>query len=1136
MANTREFSEAKRALLEKYLRGNSSQNTMDTDTIPRRAPGSSAPLSFGQQQLWLISQLIPDTPVYNECVTLHLSGPLDVVILEQSLNEFIRRHEAWRTSFPLVDGPPVQMIHPTFSLSLPVADLRHLPEFEREAEALRLATENARMLFDLAHGPLLRVILIRLSDEEHRLFLTLHHIIFDGFAINQVFLPELHTLYKAFSTGQHSTLPDLPIQYADFATWQRESLRGEKLANQLTYWKKQLADAPVTLELPTDRPRPLVSTYQGSVHRFALSKHLADALKALSRQEGVTLYMTMVAAFKTLLYRYTDQCDLLIGTVTSGRKRPEVQKLMGFFLNTLVLRTDLSGNPSFRELLVRVREVVLEAIAHEDVPFEYLVKELQPERNLSQNPLFQVLLTLEIPLLNLPLGWTLTQMDATVGTSRFDLYLLLEDRSDGLIGHLEYNTDLFDVATINRMVGHWQRLLEGVVANPNRGIADVPLLTDAEWQQQVVEWNATQIAYPQNQCFHELFEAQVERTPEAVAVVFEQEQLTYRELNQRSNQLAHYLRDLGVGPETLVSLLAEREIAFLIAILAVFKAGGAYLPLDPHHPPMHLRRVLEHSGSRFVLTTRGFASTLSQALVDIPIDAYPQVVYLEDFQFRHGYAEGILPVHSTPRNLAYVIYTSGSTGMSKGVMIEQRGMLNHIYAKIAALDLTETDRVAQTASQCFDISVWQFLAALLVGGCVHIFPDGVAHDPMQLLEQVDQYGISILETVPSLLRTMLEGYEVTRVNKPSLKKLRWLIPTGEALSADLCCRWLSLYPQIPLLNAYGPTECSDDVTHHSIYQPPMETESYVPIGRALANTQLYVLDRELMPVPIGVNGELYVGGIGVGRGYLGDAQRTAEAFVPDPFSREPGARLYKTGDLARYLPDGTLQFLGRIDHQVKVRGNRIELGEIEMVLRQHPVVRDAVVVAREDAPGDQRLVAYVALHKDQSVTVGDLQSHVMQQLPIYMLPSAFVLLEALPLTPNGKVDRRALPTPEWTRSEREEAFIAPTLLVHQQLGQIWEELLDVRPISIRDNFFELGGHSLLAVRLVDRIEQIWGKKISPSALLAGPTIEQLANILEQSEDTGLEASPAAVQANGSRRSFSSLRRLLTPLVKASRRI
>ena len=603
-----------------------------------------------------------------------------------------------------------------------------------------------------------------------------------------------------------------------------------------------------------------------------------------------------------------------------------------------MLRTDLSGDPSFVALLVRVREVVLAAQAYQELPFASLVKAIRPDRQAGRNPLFQVMMSFDTPLASLSEGWESVDLGNLTATSQFELSLEVRESPEGLGCYFEYSTDLFDEAAIVRLAGHWQTLLAGIVANPNQPLSSLPLLTEQERRQLLVEWNATQTEYPLEQCLHQLFEAQVERTPEAVAVICEGEQLSYQELNAHANRLAHQLREHGVGPDRLVALLAERGIPFLISILAVFKAGGAYLPLDPRHPPARLRQVIELSRCCIVLATAPFAPTLADALEEVPADLRPELLYCEEM-LQASQSEENLPVYSTPHDLAYVIYTSGSTGKPKGAMVEQRGMVNHIYAKIEALALTSRDRVAETASQCFDISVWQFLTALLVGGSVQIYPDEVAHHPVELLTQVEQHQISILETVPSLMRAMLDADGIKAASRPKLEALRWLIPTGEALPVDLCQRWLRTYPHVPLVNAYGPTECSDDVTHYPIYEAPDETRSSIPIGRAIPNMRLYVLDRHLEPLPIGVSGELYVGGIGVGRGYLGDKRRTGEAFVADPFGSEDGARLYKTGDLGRYLPDGNLEFLGRLDFQVKIRGFRIELGEIEAVLGQHPAVQ-----------------------------------------------------------------------------------------------------------------------------------------------------------------------------------------------------
>jgi len=1043
------------------------------------------PVSFAQQRLWLLDQMNPQSAAYNLFFTARFSVPLNREALQQSLDALVQRHEVLRTIFAVRDGQPIQLVLPAMQVPLAFTDLQHIPQVWREGELLRLAKEEVGRPFDLARGPLLRVTLFQLEPAQFILLLTVHHIVFDGWSAN-IFFGELAALYQAFMSGQPAALPALPVQYADFAVWQREQLQGDVLAEQLAYWKKQLEGAPAALELPVDRARPLSPTSRGSTLLFALPRSLTDALKALSRREGVSLFTLLVAAFQTLLYRYTGQEDLLLGIDAADRGQAETEGLIGFFVNTLVLRAHLAGESAFRALLGRVQKSLSEAYAHQDLPIEYLVRELQPERAAGQNPFFQVMLSLDPLIAPLASGWEMIPLPLESGAAKFDLSLEMQDRAQGLLTYIEYNTDLFDAATIERLTGHWQTLLEGIVTDPDQHIADLPLLTEAEWRQQVITWNATQAAYPEQQCFHELFEAQVERTPEAVAVICEREQLTYQALNQRANQLARYLQAWGVGSESVVPLLAERSIPFLIAMLAVFKAGAAYLPLDPRHPPSRIRHILEHSRARLLLAAKDFSPLLAQAAGET------EVLYFEDLHLDGTEAEN-LPARATPRNLAYVIYTSGSTGLPKGAMLEQRGMVNHLYAKISALDITARDSVAQTASQCFDISVWQFLAALLVGGRTHIFPDSVAHDPMRLLQQVEQHQVSILETVPSLLRVMLESIEGGSRAYPRLERLRWLVPTGEALPPEFCRRWLSVYPHIPLLNAYGPTECSDDVTHYPIYAPLAGGQIHTPIGRPINNIRLYVLDRRLRPLPVGVSGELYVGGVGVGRGYLNDARRTAEAFVPDPFCDRPGARLYRTGDLVRYLTDGNIEFLGRVDHQVKIRGYRIEPGEIESLLRQHASVQDVVVVVREDSPGNKTLVAYVVT--SGGATGDELRAYVKDKLPDYMVPSAFVLLDALPLTPNGKVDRRALPAPDYGRLQQNDDFVAPVSPLQHQLVQIWEELLETRPIGIRDNFFDLGGHSLLVVRLFDRIEQVTGKKLALATLLAGPTIEQLAEAL-----------------------------------------
>lgn len=1119
-----ELSPAKQALLEKRLSSESLQEGPSTG-IPRRLHEEAAPLSFAQQRLWFMQQWEPESTVYNEAVAIRLSGPLQLEALTQAVREIARRHEVLCSTYPTVDGQAQQVIDPSLDerLSIDLIDLRDVPAAEREVEARRRVAQEVQRPFQLGLEVPWRRLLLQLDEEEHLALTVMHHIITDAWSM-EVFVGELTALYAAFSASAVSPLPETPLQYADYAFWQRQQLEEGQFERQRAYWKGQLGGTLPVLELPTDAPRPAVQTFHGRRHPVVINRALSQALQVLSRQEGGTLFMTLLAAFKVLLYRYTGQADLLVGTPIANRTRPELEKLLGCFVNTVVLRTDLSGNPSFQDLLRRVREVTLGAYEHQDVPFEKVVEDLQPTRTSSYATLFQVMFELQnVPLAAQELAkLTVSPVEIENATAKFELSFCLREDVQGLSGYLEYNTDLFEASTIERFVGHFQKLLEAVVADPSQRIADLPLLTGAELQQVLVEWNETVAAYPHESCFHRLFEEQVERTPEASAVVCGTEHLTFRQLNQRANQLAHYLREKGVGPETVVALLADRGIPLLTALLAIFKAGGTYLPLDPQHPASRLRYVLEHSQCHIILTIPAFASTFNPVLEEMLEEERPQIIVLESVS---GQAQENLTVETTRQHLAYVIYTSGSTGKPKGAMVAQQGMLNHLYAKIETLQLKALDNVAQTASQCFDISVWQFLAVLLVGGQVQIFPDEVTHDPVALLTQVEQQQISILEIVPSMFRAMIDFLESTKLSRPKLAALRWLISTGDALPADLCRRWLSLYPQIPLLNAYGPTECSDDVTHHLVEQLPAQVISSMPIGRAIGNTHLYVLDEGMKPVPIGVSGELYVGGIGVGRGYLAEPVRTAEAFVPDPFSKEPGERLYKTGDMARYLTDGILEFLGRRDSQVKLRGYRIELGEIEAVLNQQPEVHECAVLAREDIPGNAWLVAYVVRQTEQTCPAEELRHRMKETLPEYMVPSVFVFLEALPLTPNGKLDRQNLPAPRESQLMAETTYVAPRTPIEVELATMWSQLLGVERVGIHDNFFEVGGHSLLVTQAVARIRDIFEVELPLRMLFKVSTVAELAQAIEKVKARSEELrkpTVAAVSREGYRLRRSSL--------------
>lgn len=907
-----------------------------------------SPLSFAQQRLWFLHQLAPDNPFYNVPAAIRLNGQLNQGALAQAFNQIVHRHEALRTTFVKVNGQTMQAITPHVRLPLPVVDLQALPTQEREAIAQQMATQEARHPFDLTTGPVLRVKLLQLAPTDFVLLLTLHHIVADGWSLG-VLVRELSTFYTSLSQGQPAGLPELPIQYADFAHWQRQWLQGDVLESQLAYWREQLQNIP-RLNLPSDRPRSSVQTYRGATQLIQLPPALTTALEGLSQQEDVSLFMTLLAAFQTLLYRYTGQIDIAVGVPIANRSWRELEGLIGFFVNSLVLRTDLSGNPTFRELLGRVREVALGAYGHQDLPFEKLVEELDPERDLSHNPLFQVGFALQnAPMepLELP-GLSLQPMPFDPGTTRFDLEFhiwershglnhLWQGRADGLSGFVTYSTDLFDRATILRMLGHFQTLLEGIVANPQGRVATIPILAPAE-QQQLLEWNQTQAAYPQDACWHQLFEAQVARSPEAVAVVFETEQLTYRELNQRANQLAQYLQQLGVGPDVLVGLCVERSLAMAIGILGILKAGGAYVPLDPTYPRDRLQFMLADAQVPILVTQ-------SWLLPQFPT-TQANVACLDQQALLDSQSSQACCSQVTSDNLAYAIYTSGSTGQPKGVLIQHRGLCNVAIAQQQVFNLQRQSRIGQFSSLSFDASVFELLMAFSWGGTLYIPPKSARLPGSALVQFLRDNAITHAILPPAVLAVLPAA---------DLPTLQTAISGGEACSREIVNLWAV---DRQFFNAYGPTE----VTIWATVACLSPGSGQPSIGRPIANTQIYLLDSQLQPVPIGVAGELCIGGDGLARGYLNRPELTAERFIPHPFAAEPGVRLYKTGDLARYRADGSLEFLGRIDDQVKIRGFRIELGEIETMLRQHPAVREAVALAHANSAGDQRLIAYFTLN------------------------------------------------------------------------------------------------------------------------------------------------------------------------------
>jgi len=928
-----------------------------TQVIPKRQETNVVPLSFAQQRLWFLDQFEPDSAFYNLAATFRLDGSLNVAVLEQVLNEIVQRHEIWRTTFQTIEGRSVQVIHPAQPITLPLFDLQQLSEAEQEQQVQRLATEEAQKPFNLAHWPLVRVTLLRLAKTKHVMLFTMHHIVSDGWS-KGVLIREVAALYDAFSQGRPSPLSELPIQYADFAVWQQQWLQGQVLESQLAYWKQQLSGAPPLLALPTDRPRPPVQTFRGATQTLVLPQALTQALKNLSQAENVTLFMTLLAAFQTLLYRYTGRTDILVGSPVANRNRSELEGLIGFFVNTLVLRTDLSGNPRFRELLNLVREVTLGAYAHEELPFEKLVEELQPERHLSYMPLFQVMFQLQnlpTPALELS-GLTLTPLEVDKGTTQCDLSLDMVEVDATLQVAVEYSTDLFDATTINRMLRHFQTLLEGIVVNPDQRLSELRLLTATEQHQLLVEWAGTK-AQGSDRCIHQLFEAQVEETPEAIAVVYEdsetgcREVATYRELNQQANQLAHYLRKRGVGPEVLVGVCLERSLAMVVALLGVLKAGGAYVPLDPTYPQERLVFMLKDAQVRVLLT--------QQRLVDLRLSPNSQVVCLDtDWETIASENEDNLTNCVTAANLAYLIYTSGSTGKSKGVMVQHRSLVNAYLAWEEAYQLRSHVRChLQMASFAFDVFSGDWVRALASGGKLVLCPRELLLTPQKLYELMCREQVDCAEFVPVVLRHLIQYLEESNQR---LDFMRLLVCGSDSWYVREYRKFRRFCgPQTRLINSFGLTEATIDSSYFETAAMDLAVEQLVPIGRPFTNTQIYILDSDLKPVPIGIPGELHIGGLGLARGYRDRPQLTAAQFIPDPFSTEAGDRLYKTGDLARWLPDGNIELLGRIDYQEKIRGYRIELGEIEATLSQHPSVQETVVLVREDCPGEKRLVAYV---------------------------------------------------------------------------------------------------------------------------------------------------------------------------------
>jgi amino acid adenylation domain-containing protein/non-ribosomal peptide synthase protein (TIGR01720 family) len=1076
--------------------------------------GMPLPLSFGQERLWFLNQFEQNSAAYNVSFALWMHGPLDVAALQQSFNEIVRRHEALRTTFvsSADSGQVVQVINPAAPLPLPVIDLRQTRPEQRASEARRRAQVEARRPFSLKQGPLLRTTLLRLGPDEYVLLLIMHHIVSDDWSFG-VLLRELEQLYRALGANCAPELAAPPIQYADYAAWQRRATLDAARAAQRAYWRRQLADAPALLDLPTDRPRPETQTSAGATHAFTVPGPTLEALVKLSQQRNVTLFMTLLAAFEALLSRYTGQDDLVVGAPMANRSQAETQALIGFFVNTVPLRADLSGDPSFTDLLQRVRETTLAGAAQQDLPLEQIIDALQIERSARSTPLFQTVLTLREtePTLDLP-RLRVTIEEIANGTAKFDLTLALTRSADALRGSLEYNRDLFDAATIARLAQHFCTLLAEAAADPTQRLSQIALLSEAERTQLLTTWNDTRQPYPGEQSIHQLFEAQAARTPDAVALVYGEQQLRYGELNRRANQLAHELRARGVRPDDLVAIAIERSLELIVGLLAILKAGGAYLPLDPSYPHERLQLMLDDARPRLLLTEQRMLSRLP---------AYPATLRLDAASIA-AHPQSNLDSDVGPDHLAYVMYTSGSTGRPKGVSIPHRGVVRLVrgthYASFSAEEV-----FLLFAPVSFDASTFEIWGALLNGARLALFPDAIPSIE-ELGQALRQHQVTTLWLTAGLF------HQIGEHSPEILRPLRQLLAGGDVLSAPHVQKLRAQLPDCQLINGYGPTESA---TFTCCYPIPADDAlaNGVAIGRPIGNTQAYVLDAQMQPVPAGVVGELYIGGDGLARGYLNRPALTAEKFVPNPFATglgtgrwglvelgslqapsprcpAPGARLYRTGDRARYRADGVIEFLGRIDRQIKLRGFRIELGEIESALLQHPAVSAAAALVRQDSPtGAKQLVAYVTLRPEPAATVDDLRSYLRERLPDYMTPAAFMALPELPLNHNGKVDQAALPAPDQPQPAQDESFVAPRSQVERILAEIWSQVLGVAPVGIHHNFFALGGDSILSIQVMSRAAQA-GVPLTPRHLFERQTIAELAEVAGNASP--IEAEQASV--------------------------
>lgn len=1058
-----DLSASKRALLEKMMRGGGVA-VAKPQQIEKRTPDAEIPLSADQRQVWLHAIMAPDVPLYNESITIHRFGSFDRGAMERSVNEILRRHEAWRTAFVEEGGVLVQRVREHRDIVLPYDDVSHLPEAERDAAALAIGQEDARRAIDLNDAPLFRARIVKLADDNHRLYFTLHHIIFDGVAIYRVIVPELAKLYDAFSRGAPSPLPMPALQYGDYTIWQQEHLKSAPIQKQIDYWRRTLADAPPKLELVGDRTKPARPTHAGSMEVFEIPNDLIENLKLVGQRHGVTLYMTLLAAYHAQLHLYSGDEDIIVGGVTDLRRRPELENVVGYFLNTIALRAKPKGETRFSDFLTEVRDSVLGALAASEAPFDEVVRALDVKRRPGTHPLFNCLFSIEPPVDPFPNGWDLTQMDVVVGGAKFDLYLELDERqNEGMHGRFLYSTELFDPSTVRRMIGHYLTILEGVVADATRPLKDLPLLGERERQQLLVDWNDT--ATPLSSAMlPEAFRAQVAARPDAIAIRFGDQAVSYAALDARADAIAGTLHAAGLRPGDLVGICLDRSPDMVAALFAVHRIGAAYLPLDPDFPVARLDYIATDAGAAALLTER----RLSHVLPKCPLKR----ILIED----------VAPAGTTrpsvsvqPTDLAYVLYTSGSTGNPKGVEIGHQALINLLTSFRANPGFTSEDSLLAVTTLSFDIAALELFLPLISGGELIVAPKSVTADPRQLNELFVGAKPSVMQATPATWRALIEA---NWQGSPTLR----ILCGGEALPRDLAESLVQRSGE--LWNVYGPTE----TTIWSTVARVTSGDGPVPIGRPIANTTIHILDRYGNTAPIGVVGELFIGGAGLAHGYRHRADLTTERFV-----EIRGERLYRTGDLARYRPDGTILCLGRVDNDEKIRGYRVAVEEIEGALAEHPDIAAAAVRSWPDASGERALAAYIVTRGDTPPSRAELREHLARTLPDYMIPSHFEHLPALPMTPNAKVDRKALPQPGGAGAREIEP---PQGETEEKLAAIWCDLLRIGQVSRDDSFFELGGHSLLVARLLVRIEQQWGRRIGMAEFFQAPTLEKLAERIE----------------------------------------